>query len=197
MIIGRNQNAWKECHLGACDKLGVSVVRRHSGGGAVYQDLGNTNFSFVTDQERYDKSKNTNILLDSLESFGINAEIKGRNDIVFGGAKISGHAYKYSKDNALHHGTILRDVDMDVLGKVLNPSKVKLQSKGVTSVKSRVTNLRDLFPEITHESLCKALEDTFLSRHVPPAAVERKMLKKQELLDIEEVRAEYDLLCHW
>ena len=93
----------------------MSLVRRHSGGGAVYHDLGNTNFSFVSPKERYDKKKNCGILIGALNEFGIDAELKGRNDIVLGSTKISGHAYKYNNENALHHGTLLREVSMENL----------------------------------------------------------------------------------
>jgi lipoate-protein ligase A len=124
--------------------------------------LGNTNFSFVSPKARYDKKKNCGILIGALNEFGIDAELKGRNDIVLGPTKISGHAYKYNNENALHHGTLLREVSMENLqgenrfkqdtdvefpvfyfffAAVLSPNKAKLQSKGVGSVEARVSNL--------------------------------------------------------
>ena len=146
VILGRNQNPWKECRLEEMETRGVALVRRHSGGGAVYHDLGNTNFSFVGPKSRHSKERNCSILLAALrDPFGIPAELRGRNDVVWGETKISGHAYKvcswpsffwlpsssfkYTASNALHHGTLLREADMGVLAAVLSPHKAKLQSK--------------------------------------------------------------------
>ncbi len=99
------------------------------------------------------------MLLQALQALGIKADLKGRNDIVYGDMKISGHAYKFTSRNALHHGTLLREANMDVLKSVLNPHKEKLLSKGVASVESRVTNLASLFPSLTHDSFCDALAE--------------------------------------
>jgi lipoate-protein ligase A len=88
VILGRNQNPYKECRLEEMEKRNVTLVRRHSGGGAVFHDLGNTNFSFVGPKARHSKERNCSILLQSLRDFGINAELKGRNDVVFGQTKV-------------------------------------------------------------------------------------------------------------
>ena len=173
VIIGRNQNPWKECRQKEMEARGVSLVRRHSGGGAVYQDLGNTCFSFVSPKSRYSKERNSELLLAALSDFGIDAELRGRNDIVFGDTKISGHAYKLNNVNALHHGTLLREVDMTTLTAVLSPSKAKLQSKGVSSVSARVTNLTSRFPALTHEAFCAALTLRWQEAHAAvPMATE-------------------------
>ncbi len=181
VILGRNQNPWKECRLEEMEARGVELVRRHSGGGAVYHDLGNTNFSFVGPRAWHSKERNCAILLAALrDPFGIPAELKGRNDVVCGETKISGHAYKYSAGGALHHGTLLRDADMGVLAAVLSPHKAKLQSKGVASVAARVSNLAAQFPGLTHEAFCASMERHFGAAYAG-APVEKRTLTQEDL----------------
>lgn len=134
------------------------------------------------------------------DGFGIAAQLKGRNDIVYEDLKISGHAYKYSTKSALHHGTLLRDVDLETLSTVLNPSKHKLQSKGVASVQSRVTNLVQLFPSLTHDAFCDALERAFVEHHVkqaPEVQIERVTMSRDDWLAIPEVEKESRALADW
>jgi lipoate-protein ligase A len=169
VVIGRCQNPWKECNLQAMQEKGVHMARRSSGGGAVYQDLGNTNFTFLSSTDNFDKHRNSGIIIEALKKWGLKASTSGRNDIVVGSAdeplKISGAAYKLAPPRALHHGTLLIGVDMTALSSLLNPSKLKLQSKGVASVASRVTNLQTLSKDITHESLSAAVIDAFCQHH--------------------------------
>lgn len=138
----------------------------------MYQDLGNSVFSFinpVTDFSTEDfKTMNNEVLLSSLESFGVVGEASGRNDITVDGLKVSGSAYKLKlgkKDGSgkrtLHHGTMLLDLELGALGKLLSPNKLKLQSKGVDSVVSRVLNLKERVPDITHEIFCDAVVEAF------------------------------------
>lgn len=162
----------------------------------MYHDLGNTNFSFVSRRNVYDKQRNCSILLRALQHFNIDAELKGRNDIVLGPTKISGHAYKYSMHNALHHGTLLREVDMDTLKAVLSPSKAKLQSKGVASVEARISNLASQFPQLTHESFCEAVEHEF-EKAYPGAQVEREMMTEETMRRPAVVREQEQLLGSW
>ena len=154
---------------------GVTLARRKSGGGCVYQDLGNSVFSFINpidDFAQQDfKTLNNEVLIRSLEAFNIVGEASGRNDLVVDGKKISGSAYKLKlgkKDGSgrrsLHHGTMLLDLELGALGKYLNPNKKKLESKGVDSVISRVMNLKEAAPDITHDSFCQALERAFLEK---------------------------------
>lgn len=145
------------------------MARRKSGGGCVYQDLGNSVFSFINpinDFAKEDfKTMNNEVLLKSIERFGIKGEASGRNDLVVDGKKISGSAYKLKlgrKDGtgrrSLHHGTMLLHLELGALGKYLNPNKKKLESKGVDSVVSRVMNLTEANPKIDHAGFCEALE---------------------------------------
>lgn len=144
VLIGKNQNALAEINYDYVKENHIDVVRRLSGGGTVFCDLGNTNFAFiVTDSSSFtDFRKFTQPILEVLTKLGVNAEFSGRNDLTIEGKKFSGNAqYKY-KDRLLHHGTLLFCSDIGDLAKSINPPKIKLESKGVSSVKSRVTNIK-------------------------------------------------------
>lgn len=152
VIIGRNQNAWRECALDRMDEDGVQLVRRHTGGGAVYHDGGNLNFSFITDEKHYDKALFNGIIIRAVKSLGIDAEVSGRNDFTAEGRKFSGCAYALSGVARGMHGTLLISSDLDRLSKYLAPSKKKLMAKGVESVRSRVVNLNELAPVTVEEA---------------------------------------------
>ncbi|MGM0431098.1 MAG: lipoate--protein ligase [Spirochaetota bacterium] len=165
VVIGRYQNPWRECNLAAMEAEGVKLARRQSGGGAVYHDLGNTNFTFMSSRSSYSKERNNEIIIAALNRLGINTEASGRNDLVVDGKKFSGSAFKLAQDRAFHHGTILINTDMGRLNHYLTPDEDKLSAKGVKSVKSRVTNLIDYNPGITHDALCSALVAEFFSTY--------------------------------
>ncbi|UJR21892.1 hypothetical protein I4U23_024964 [Adineta vaga] len=198
VIIGRNQNPWKECFLERMEMDGVLLARRRSGGGAVYQDLGNTCFTFLISQAHHqlDKNLNSKILLDALQSrFNIEGRIEGRNDLVYGPQKrkFSGSAYQNTRQFALHHGTLITSVDTNAMKKYLNPNKEKLISKGVDSVQARVINLCEVNPSINHKDLCLAIEnsyrETYSNHHIPSA----KILSQETLHSIPELHASYQL----
>ncbi|MDO4516989.1 MAG: lipoate--protein ligase [Bacillota bacterium] len=161
VVIGRNQNAENECRIQALEGDGGHLVRRLSGGGAVYHDLGNLNFTFLVTREDYDVAKQTEVILRAVQKVGLRAEKNGRNDLTVDGQKFSGHAYYRTGEQCYHHGTIMVDVDMAPLEKYLNVSPLKLQAKGVKSVRSRVANLRDYLPELTILQLNQALVEAF------------------------------------
>lgn len=149
VVIGRNQNAWVECRTTLLEEEGGHLSRRLSGGGAVFHDLGNLNFTFLIRTEDYDVDRQLSVIQKACALAGITAEKSGRNDLLANGAKFSGNAFYNAKGHAYHHGTLLLDVDMDKLQRYLSPSKAKLESKGVASVRSRVVNLRELAPDLT------------------------------------------------
>lgn len=149
IVIGKNQNPYNEVDADFVKDKGITVVRRITGGGAVYHDLGNVNFTFIApveDQASFDFAKFTEPVIAALKSLGLSAENQGRNDIAIDGAKISGNAQHVSGGKLLHHGTLLFDSNLEMLGKCLTALPEKLAAKGVTSIRSRVTNIRNLLP---------------------------------------------------
>jgi lipoate-protein ligase A len=165
VVIGKHQNPWKECDLPAMEKDGVTLVRRYSGGGAVYHDLGNGVFTFISPKTDYDYKRNLGIVTSALKKVRVPAEVTGRNDISVEGRKISGSAFKNAKDRTIHHGTFLFDVNLAALTKYLTPSKAKLLSKGVTSAAARVTNIRAVNPDATFEGVNEALVEEFVAAY--------------------------------
>ncbi len=164
IIIGKNQNALEEINYEFVRENNIRVARRLSGGGAVFHDEGNLNFSFITKKEEgnieLQFKKFTKPIIDFLNSLGANASFSGRNDIVIDEKKCSGNAQAYQKDIMLHHGTLLFDSDMQSLAKSLKPNQFKIQSKGIESVRSRVTNIRPhLNKDFTIEQFRDALID--------------------------------------
>ena len=143
IVIGHNQNPWRECDVEAIKRDGVYLARRLSGGGAVYHDMGNLNFTFIARDDLFDVERQTDVILLACRLMGINAIKTGRNDLTVEEKKFSGHAYFSSMGYNYHHGTIMMDVNSEDLSKYLNVPDSKLRSKGVASVRSRVTNLKD------------------------------------------------------
>jgi lipoate-protein ligase A len=165
VVIGRNQNAWKEARWKELEEAGGKLARRLSGGGAVYHDLGNLNFTFVMDKGFWDLHRQLKVILNAVKKLGVEAEFKGRNDIIADGRKFSGNAFLTTQDAALHHGTVLVDVVMEDMTRYLQVSEDKIQSKGVTSVQSRVVNLKELNPEITIDNVVDAMGKAFVEEY--------------------------------
>lgn len=161
VVIGRNQNPWKECRTTLLEQEGGHLARRLSGGGAVFHDLGNLNFTFLVCLEDYSVPRQMEVIRSAVASLGITAEVSGRNDILARGRKFSGNAFYKNGRQAYHHGTLLVAADMEKLGRYLHPSRAKLKAKGVESVRSRVVNLQELNPAVTVDSLKKALKEAF------------------------------------
>lgn len=146
IIIGRHQNTLEEINMDYTRKNNIHVVRRLSGGGAVYHDLGNLNFTFIKKairSELLDLRSFTQPVIQALKRLGVDAKVSGRNDLTIGGKKFSGNAQYLYKNNILHHGTLLFDSDLTRLKKALRVQADKIESKGIKSVRSRVTNIRE------------------------------------------------------
>lgn len=146
IIVGKHQNTIEEINTRYVRDNDICVVRRLSGGGAVYHDAGNINFTFIINnvqKEFLDFARFTLPVIDALKRIGVKAELSGRNDITIDGKKISGNAQYLYRNRLLHHGTLLFDSELEVLQQALNVDPSKIQSKGIKSVRSRVTNIRD------------------------------------------------------
>ena len=157
IVIGANQDAYGECDIEKLEKDGGHLARRMTGGGAVYHDKGNLNFTFITPKALYDLSKQEEVILKALDCLGIKAAKTGRNDLVIDGRKFSGHAYYKGKRSCLHHGTLMLEVDEGRLQDYLRVSLAKLHSKNVASVRSRIINLKSVREDLDLDTLKKAL----------------------------------------
>jgi len=170
VVIGKNQNAFAECRTGLLEAEGGLLARRLSGGGAVYHDLGNLNFTFLMASADYDLEKQLQVILTACRALGVPAERSGRNDVLADGRKFSGNAFYRGSRNSYHHGTLMVDADLEKLGRYLSPSRAKLQAKGVRSVRSRVVNLREFVPELTVDALKRTLTEAFSAVYGLPVA---------------------------
>lgn len=168
IIIGRNQNALAEINLPYVKRKGITVTRRLSGGGAVYDDLGNVSFSFVTKgtKENFGNFKEfTEPILKAIHDLGATgAEISGRNDLLIDGKKFSGNAMYKKKGKLFSHGTLMLDVDLDVLPQALHVDPEKIAAKGTKSVRSHVTNLRPYLAPAYQDLTTVAFRDELLKR---------------------------------
>jgi lipoate-protein ligase A len=204
IVIGRGQNAWSECDLARVKADRVSLARRPSGGGAVFQDLGNTCFTFMSAREKGTTpkdlySRNNTILIAALRRLGIEAEASGRNDLVVRRGqetfKVSGSAFKESPDRCFHHGTMLLNVDLTRLGQYLTPNQKKLEAKGIKSVQSRVMNLIDLVPGLDHDAFSAALVAEFFEYYGSSCPLE--VLDHEVLAKIPALDRYYETLRSW
>lgn len=168
VVIGQNQNPFAECNVQQLESDGGHLMRRRTGGGAVFHDLGNLNFSFIVPQEQYSTAKQFSVLQRTVATFGLQAEVSGRNDLLCQGRKFSGNAFARGGANRLHHGTILIKTDVEVLQRYLKVKPAKLQKHGVASVQSRVVNLSELNPAITAQSIVRPLIDAFVQEYGEP-----------------------------
>lgn len=191
VIIGRNQNAWKECIIANMDADGVQLVRRHSGGGAVFHDNGNLNFSFITDEKHYDLNRQMRVILNAVSKLGLKAELSGRNDITVDGKKFSGNAFSLAKGNRSHHGTILVNADLTKLSNYLCVSKEKMRSKGIDSVRARVCNICELSSGLTVEAMRRLVIESFIEEY---GAASEYVFDGTALAEVEERR---ERLASW
>ena len=163
VVIGKNQNAYAEVNLEYAKEKSINVVRRITGGGAVYHDLGNLNYTFITSTEKaraLDYEYFTKPVIDALATFGLSAVLSGRNDLEVDGKKFSGNAQFTANGRILHHGTLLFNTDLEEMSAVLRVDKEKLEFKSVKSHKGRVTNLAPLLPTTAHvEDFISAIEN--------------------------------------
>ncbi|MGN1165012.1 MAG: lipoate--protein ligase [Lachnospiraceae bacterium] len=192
IVIGRNQNAWKECLVSKLEEENGFLVRRLSGGGAVYHDLGNLNFTFLVRKPNYDLNKQLDVILKAVQKLGVHAEKSGRNDILVDGHKFSGNAFYEQGDFCYHHGTLMVNVNLGELSRYLTVSKEKLQSKGVDSVRARVANLSEYAPDMTVEILKEKLLEAFEEVY----GLTAKIIKTEDL-DEKEIVERTEKFASW
>ena len=197
IIVGKHQNTVAEINAAFVKANGISVVRRLSCGGAVYHDLGNVNFTFITravNRGAFDFASFCRPVVRALAALGVTAEINGRNDMTIGGRKFSGNAQYVKGGRVLHHGTILYDSNLDIVGEALVVSEDKIESKGVTSIRSRVTNVREhMREEIPVERFMAVLRDA-LAREF---ALAPYSLTAQDIAAVRKLRREVYAAWNW
>lgn len=199
VVIGRAQNPWKECNTRRMAEDNIRLARRSSGGGAVFYDTGNCCLTFMAGKPEYDRGVSTHIILQALQATGLVAEASGRNDLVVntteGWRKISGSAYRETPDRGFHHGTILINADLSRLADYLNPDAKKLQAKGITSVRARVTHLAELMPDIRYEAVCQAITEAFFDHF--GARCEPEFISPDALPDLPGFTAQFARQRSW
>ncbi|WP_049476863.1 lipoate--protein ligase [Streptococcus constellatus] len=189
IIVGRHQNTVQEINQDYVREHGIEVVRRISGGGAVYHDLNNLNYTIISKEDEnkaFDFKSFSTPVIKTLEELDVKAEFTGRNDLEIDGKKFCGNAQAYINGRIMHHGCLLFDVDLPVLAQALQVSKDKFESKGVQSVRARVTNIIDELPEkITVEEF-KNLLLGYMKKEYPEMT--EYVLSDQELAEIRQIR---------
>ncbi len=161
VVIGKNQNPWRECRLSRMEDDGVALARRISGGGAVYHDAGNLNVSVMVPRTEYVEQKQYDLIFQALKTFEINASKSGKNSLAADGLKFSGQAFCHRRERTLHHGTLLVNADLARLGRYLGSEVEGIKTKAVASVSAEVANLSQFAPELTIEKLSAALIEQF------------------------------------
>jgi len=187
IVVGNNQNTIEEINIPFVNEKEIQVVRRLSGGGAVYQDLGNLNFTFL---KRLEKPSTLEIkkfalpIVKALNKLGVPAELTGRNDITVEGKKISGNAQRLFRNKLLHHGTLLFDTDLEVMAKVLQVGLDKIQSKGIKSIRSRVTNIK---PYLAQQGTIEEFRESILRELFQGARMNQYFLSEDDLRQINKL----------
>jgi len=161
VVIGKNQNPWRECRLSDMKTDGITLARRISGGGAVYHDEGNLNFGIVVPRTEYREEKQYACIVRALERFGIQASMLGKTSMAINGLKFSGQAFCFRGESVLHHGTLLVNSDLNRLRRYLGPELEGIETRAVASVPADVANLTDFAPALTISALSDAVIESF------------------------------------
>ncbi|MCX7122323.1 MAG: lipoate--protein ligase [Gammaproteobacteria bacterium] len=180
VVIGRAQNPWIEANLPFLKANQMPLVRRQSGGGTVVHDLGNLNFSFISPKAQYDKKTHLQMVLNALITLGIPAQMNERHDLIVQDKKISGSAFRETRENCFHHGTLLIHSDLAMLREALAAPPRKIKTNAIRSVRSSVMNLTDFMPDLSLESVKKSLIQSFENHHqqaIPPLVLDQQALR--------------------
>lgn len=196
VVIGRHQNPWRECDLEAMAEADVRLARRASGGGAVYHDPGNENFTFLADGAFYQQELHFAVVTAALARHGIDAHRSGRNDILVGERKISGNAFRHQKQKSYHHGTLLISADLARLTRYLNPEQTAItRSSGIESVRSRVVNASELAPGLTWPAIVDSLTRSAERAYGVPA--ETEAIDEQRMIAHDAVSRRRTMYTDW
>lgn len=199
IVVGKNQNTLSEINYDYVTAHQIPVVRRLSGGGAVFHDLGNINFTFIQSGASHlfaDFKTFTLPIIEVLKTMGVGAEFSGRNDLLIDGKKFSGNAQYRHKDRVLHHGTLLFSSEIKDLSQALKPKEAKFEGKGVKSVISRVTNISEHLPEpMSLSTFIERIENHILA--MDPANNHREPLSSEEIKAIQSLTAEKYSSYEW
>lgn len=199
VIIGRNQNTLEEIDPDYIKENNIHVIRRLSGGGAVFHDLGNLNFSFITKgkEDLHNFAKFTDPVIKALTRLGVEAELKGRSDIFVSGKKVSGNAQYSTSSGMFSHGTLLFDTDIETMLKALNPRQIKVESKAVQSVRNFVTNIKENLPPEKEASTIYDLEQAILDEIFGSQGITIYQLTETDWENIHQLSAERYQSWHW
>ena len=178
VVLGRFQNPWLECHLPYLVKNDIWLVRRQSGGGCVFHDEGNLNYSFIYPEAKINRSLGVEVLKKAFKAADIELEISPRHDLWLEGKKISGSAFKQIKDSSFHHGTFLISSDLEKLNQSLKHTIISKDSKSIPSVRSQVTRLKDKYPGIEIQDVIDLVAHYF---HTNPFTLDGSLLSKNEV----------------
>ncbi len=184
VVIGRAQNPWVEANLPFMQAQQIPLVRRQSGGGTVVHDLGNLNFSFISPKTHYDKKQNLQIILQALADLGVPATMNERHDLILQGKKISGSAFRETRDNCFHHGTLLIDADLPMLREALNAPPRNIKTNAVPSVRSSVMNLRAFDPGLSLPAIQSQIIQAFAAHHqqsIEPIVLDPAVLNHEQV----------------
>lgn len=189
VVIGKNQNPWRECRLSLMEREGVPLARRISGGGAVYHDGGNLNVGVIVPRTKYREEKQYELIFQSLEATALRHRVfskQGKNSLAVDGKKFSGQAFCFRGERVLHHGTLLVNADLARLGRYLGPEVEGIETKAVASVPAQVANLSSFAPGLTVEKLSTALIETFKGMYAPGCGMQDAGCERWTDADVEE-----------
>lgn len=178
VVIGRHQNPWRECALKFMRAEGIRLARRMSGGGAVFHDPGNLNYSFITSKDSYNEQECHAVVMRALADLGLSPELRNKNSIFIEGKKISGTAFCHKRDKVAHHGTLLIDADLETLRTSLRPADIDIETHAVASIPSPVANLNDFDPSLDRQMVADAIAKRFAAytrRAITPADTDELM----------------------
>lgn len=198
IIIGKHQNTIQEINTDFVKQKDIKVVRRLSGGGAVYHDLGNINFTFIVpaknNYSEFNFADFCRPVVETLKTVGADAQISGRNDMTIGGKKFSGNSQYAKKGKVMHHGTIMYDSNLDVVTDSLKVSGDKIQSKGVSSIRDRVTNIK---PHMTEDISIEEFKQRLVENIFDGEEVKQYFLTEKDMAEINKIRDERYATWEW